>query len=89
MATRSYVIALLSVSLSLGTAAAITGLAVEKDRRDRVETLTADACPPGSCTVVTKTTVGGPPSRIHNIEAVAVGPAHESIGGVAIASLAE
>jgi hypothetical protein len=87
MATRSYVIALLSVSLSLGTAVGITAVAVEKDRRSQTDIVTAQVCPPGSCTIVAKTSTGGPPSQIHNVDAEVVAPTYGSVGGIAIASL--
>lgn len=64
MATKSTVIALLSATLSLGTSAALAALAIDRDRHAVLSADAPEACPPGACTIVTKTTVGGAPSAV-------------------------
>lgn len=69
MRIRSFTTALLSLTLTFGTAGAVGVLAVAKDRASRAEILTADSCPPGACTIVMKTSTGGPPSELRPAEA--------------------
>lgn len=75
MAAKSKVIALLSACLSLGTAAGVAALAIGGDRAEIRSVDAAEACPPGACTIVVKTAVGGPPSVMHDVPMEASVPA--------------
>lgn len=67
MAADSKVIALLSACISLGTSGAVAALAIERDRNVEVVRTADDLCPPGACTIVTKTPEGGAPSVVYTV----------------------
>lgn len=69
MIAKSKMLALLSASLFIGTSAAAATLAVGRDRENvRVVAASSDViCPPGACSIVTKTAAGGPPSVVKTV----------------------
>lgn len=86
MRIRSFATALLGLSLTFVSAGAVVGLAIAKERASAPEILTADSCPPDSCTVVLKTTVGGPPSEVIPAAATEATTPQPASGGWAAAS---
>lgn len=70
MIAQPKVIALLSASLFLGTSATMASLAIghEDGRAGLATTAAPDVCPPGACSIVVKTSAGGPPSVVRTVD---------------------
>ena len=67
MAANSKVIALLSVGLSLATSGAVAALAMGRDHTTPRAIEAEELCPPGACTIVTKSPDVGRPSVVYNV----------------------
>lgn len=70
MIAQSKVIALVSASLFLGTSATMASLAIghENGRAGLASAAALDVCPPGACSIVVKTSAGGPPSLVRSVD---------------------
>ncbi len=84
MAANSKVIALLSTCLCLGVTGVVATSAIERGPTSVAASDAEQLCPPGSCSIVVKTSVGGPPSVVHTVPAPAPAVTPASAGRPAV-----